>query len=126
MNTVMGVAIVLLGTLLLRRKALGVGLLWILLTAFNAGGENAILEVPFSALFAGLIVVALLHFGVVGLAAINLTTAMLTSVPLTLDLSAWYAPYGLFFVLVVLAVAAWGFWAARGGGSLISEAALDG
>jgi len=126
MDTVMGVAIVLLGTLLLRRKALGVGLLWLLLAAFFSGRENAVLEVPAAALCAGLIVVALLRFGVVGLAAINLTSEVLASVPLTVDLSAWYAPYGFFFVLIVLAVAAWAFWAARGGGSLIPDAALDG
>jgi len=126
MDTVMGLAIVLLGTLLLRRKTLGVGLLWLILTAFFSGRENAVLEVPLAALCAGLIVVALLRFGVVGLAAINVTSEMLASVPLTLDLSNWYAGYGLFFVLVVLAVAVWGFWAARGGGPLVAADVLDG
>ncbi|MFI5121153.1 MAG: hypothetical protein ACHQM4_12100, partial [Thermoanaerobaculia bacterium] len=125
MNTVFCVAIVLLGALVLRRKALGIGALWVLVVAFNAGRENAILEVPAAALTAGLLVVALLRFGVVGVAASNLANLLLYA-PLTLDLSAWYAAYGLFFVLLVAAFAVWGFWAARGGGALISEAALDG
>jgi len=126
MNTVMGLAIVLLGTLLLRRKALGVGLLWIVVVTSSGGRENAVLEVPAAALLATLVIVALLRFGVVGLTAFYMAQAMLMSVPLTLDPSAWYAPYGYFFILIVLAVAAWGFWAARGGGALISDAALDG
>ncbi len=126
MDTVMDLAIVLLGTLVLRRKALGIGLFWVVLTLFNAGRENVVLEVPAAALTAGLFVIALVRFGVVGLAATHLTRNMLVSVPLTLDLSAWYAPYGLFFALVVVALAVWGFRAARGGGALISDAALDG
>ena len=48
------------------------------------------------------------------------------SLPLTLDLSAWYAGCGAFFVLVVLALAVWGFWAARSGGPLVGAEALDG
>ncbi len=126
MNTMFGLAIVLLGTLVFRRKALGIGLLWILVTAFTAGQENAVLEVPAAALAAGLLVLALVRFGVVGIAAYGLARNMLPTVPLTLDPSAWYAPYGFFFVLLVLAVTAWAFWAARGGGSLISEEALGG
>jgi hypothetical protein len=126
MNTVMGLAIVLLGTLVLRRRALGLGLLWLLVAAFTAGQENAGLEVPTALLTAGLVVVALVRFGVVGLAACNLCSNILLGAPLMLDPSAWYAPYGAFFILIVLALAVWGFWAARGGGPLIPDGALDG
>jgi O-antigen ligase len=75
---------------------------------------------------AALAVAALLRFGILGLAAQIFGRNMLVGVPLTLDTSAWYAGYGLFFVLVILALAGWGFWSARGGGSLLSETALDG
>jgi hypothetical protein len=90
------------------------------------GRENALIEIPAAALLASLVVVALLRFGLVGLAAFSLVRDMMPAVPLTLDFSLWYAGHGLFFVLIVLALAGWGFWAARGGGTLLSEAALDG
>jgi serine/threonine-protein kinase len=126
MQTVFGLAILFLGTLLLRRKAFGAALLWALMAVGEAGRENASLEVPAGALIAGLLVAALLRFGLVGLAAYGFARNMLLTAPLTFDLSAWYAGHGLFFVVAILAVAGWGFWAARGGGTLISEAALDG
>jgi len=44
--------------------------------------------------------------------------------PITPDLSRWFAGYGLFCLAVVLAIAAYGFWAARGG-AVFSGAADD-
>ena len=126
MQTVHAPAILFVGTLLLRRRRLAVVFLWVLVFATSLGRENALLEAPAAAILASLFVAALLRFGIVGIGAFNFARNMLINVPLTLDLSNWYAGYGLFFVLLVLAVAAWGFWAARGGGSLIPEAALDG
>jgi hypothetical protein len=125
MQTLFSTAILFVGTLLLRRRPLAIGALWAFSFALNAGRENALLEIPAGALAAAFIVVALLRFGFVGLGAQFVMRNMLASVPLTLDLSAWYAGYGLFFVLVVLALAAWGFWAARGGGPLFGTAGLD-
>ncbi len=126
MQTLFSTATLFVGTLLLRRRPLAIGFFWALSFALNTGRENPILEIPGYAIAAALVVLALLRFGFVGLGAQFVVLNTLASVPLTLDLSAWYAGYGLFFVLVVLALAAWGFWAARGGGSLIPEAALDG
>jgi hypothetical protein len=125
MGTLLSTAILFVGTLLLRRRPLAIGVLWAFSFALNAGRENALLEIPAGVLAAALIVVALLRFGFVGLGAHFVARQMLASVPLTLDLSAWYAGYGLFFVLVVLALAAWGFWSARGGGPLFGTAGLD-
>ena len=126
MQTLLSTAILFVGTLLLRRRPFAIGFFWVLTFAFNTGRENPILEIPGYAIAAALVVLALLRFGFVGLGAQFVVLNMLSSVPLTLDFSLWYAGYGLFFVLVVLALAAWGFWTARGGGSLIPEAALDG
>ena len=61
----------------------------------------------------------------VTLAAFALTRNLLLGVPLTFDFSLWFAGYGLFFVLLVLALAVWGFWAARGGGALFGAVSLD-
>ena len=125
MQTLLSTAILFVGTLILRRRPLAIGVLWAFSFAMNAGRENALLEIPSGALVAALIVVALLRFGFVGLGANFVVLNLLASVPLTLDLSAWYFGHGLFFVLVVLALAGWGFWAARGGGPLFGAAGLD-
>ena len=126
MQTVYGPAILFVGTLILRRKVFAVALLWGLWFAITAGRENTLLEVPAAALIASLFVAALLRFGLLGFGAFALSRNLLAGAPLTLDFSLWYAGYGLFFVLLVLALASWGFWAARGGGTLIPETALDG
>ncbi|MFI5181302.1 MAG: protein kinase [Thermoanaerobaculia bacterium] len=117
-------AILFVGAILLRRRALAIGLLWAYVFATGAGRENALLEVPAAALTAALVVFALLRFGLVGVGTSFVAYGLLSGVPLTLDFSAWYAGYGLFFVLLVLALAGWGFWSARGGGSLLG-APLD-
>jgi hypothetical protein len=126
MDTLLFTGIFFVATLLLRRRFLASGLLWAFAFTTGAGRENALLEVPASALVAGLIVLALLRFGLVGLAAFFVARYMLFGVPLTLDFSTWYAGYGAFFVLVVLALAGWGFWTARGSGPLFGPSALDG
>jgi serine/threonine-protein kinase len=125
MSTLFATSFLFVGTLLLRRRWLAVGFFWVVFAALNAGRENAILEVPVAGLTSALFVIALIRFGFVGLGTLYITQNVLTSVPLTLDLSAWYFGYGLFFVLVVLALAGWGFWAARGGGPLFGTAGLD-
>ena len=125
MSTLFATAILFVGTLLLRRRWLAIGFLWVLFSALYAGRENAILEVPVAGLTAALLVIALVRFGFIGLGTLYITQDVLTSVPLTLDLSVWYFGHGLFFVLVVLALAGWGFWAARGGGPLVGAAGLD-
>ncbi|MGZ6971336.1 MAG: hypothetical protein ACXVID_06710 [Thermoanaerobaculia bacterium] len=125
MSTLFTTAFLFVGTLLLRRRPLAIGFVWVLSFALNAGRENAILEIPGAALYVALLVVALIRFGFVGLGALFVAQNMLTSVPQALDLSTWYAGYGFFFVLIVLALAAFGFWAARGGGPLFGAAGLD-
>jgi serine/threonine-protein kinase len=130
-DTIMGTlhmaAILFVATLLLRRRSLAIVLLGVYIFLLRTSGrENPVLEVPAGALAAGLALYALIRFGLVGIAALSLSMNLLASSPLTLDFSAWYAGNGAAFVLVLLALAGWGFWAARGGGTLISEAALDG
>ncbi len=125
MGTLHTTAILFLATVLLRKRPLAIALLFVYVFATSRGWENALLDVPSSALVAALLVIALLRFGLVGLAAWGIARDMLMFAPLTLDFSAWYAGYGLVFVLVILALAGWGFWAARGGGTLLPVALDD-
>jgi serine/threonine-protein kinase len=115
-----------LGSLLLRKRPLAVSLVWVFWFAVRVGRENPIFEVPAGALIATLAVLALVRFGLLGIAAFVAVDGPLVATPITTDFSAWYAGYGAFFALVVLALALWGFWTARGGGSLFGVTALDG
>jgi hypothetical protein len=91
----------------------------------NAEGGNPILGVPAGAFIATLAVLALVRYGLLGLAAFVAVDGLLVNTPITTDFSAWYAGYGAAFGLVVLALALWGFWSARGGGPLFGAAGLD-
>ncbi len=114
-----------LGSLLLRKRPLAVCLVWAFWFAVKVGRENPILEVPAGALIATLAVLALLRFGLLGMAGFVAVDGLLVNTPITTDFSAWYAGYGAVFGLVVLALALWAFWTARGGGPLFGAADLD-
>ena len=114
-----------LGSLLLRKRLLAVSLVWAFWFAVKVGRENPILEVPAGALIAILAVLALVRFRLLGMAAFVAADGLLIGTPVTTDLSAWYAGYGACFGLVVLALAVWAFWTARGGGPLLGAAGVD-
>ncbi|MGZ5381051.1 MAG: hypothetical protein ACXWFQ_04275 [Thermoanaerobaculia bacterium] len=114
-----------LGSLLLHKHPLAVSLVWDFWFAVKVGRENPILEVPAGALIATLAVLALVRFGLLGIAAFVAVDGLLVATPITTDLSAWYAGYGAVFGLIVLALALWGFWTARGAGPLFGAAQLD-
>jgi eukaryotic-like serine/threonine-protein kinase len=123
--TVLHTAILFVATVLLRKRALAIACVWLFRFILESGQENALLEIPVAALLATLTVIALLRFGLVGLAALNFVDFELSSAPFTIDFSAWYSGHALFIVALVLAVAVWGFRAARGGGMLLPAVALD-
>jgi hypothetical protein len=70
-----------------------------------------------------LFVIALLRFGLVVLAAMIMVGS--TFFPITADFSAWYAGYGLFVLLAVLALAVYGFHTALAGQSVFRGKLLE-
>ncbi|HEX8814112.1 MAG TPA: serine/threonine-protein kinase [Terriglobales bacterium] len=58
----------------------------------------------------GIAAVVVLRFGLVALAVGIFCADVLLNAPLTADLSAWFAPNGLFVVTTVAALAAWSFY----------------
>jgi hypothetical protein len=59
--------------------------------------------------------VIVLRFGLVPLAVGAFTVDMLGNVPFTADFSEWYATTTIFALLIVLALAGWGFYHSLGG-----------
>jgi serine/threonine-protein kinase len=113
-----------LGRLVLRRAALAAAVPWLILFVAYAGRENPLFEMPGGALCATVLVVLFFRAGLLGLAVGMGVSQLLGPAPITPDLSRWFAGYGLFCLVVVLAIAVYGFWAARGG-AIFSGAAAD-
>ncbi len=113
-----------LGRLALRKSWLAAAVPWLVLFVAFAGRENPLFEVPGGALCATVLVVLLFRTGLLGLAVGMGVFELLSSAPITPDLSRWFAGYGLFCLAVVLAIALYGFWASRGG-AIFSGAAAD-
>jgi hypothetical protein len=60
-------------------------------------------------------VLIVFRFGLVPLTCAIFTVDMLSSVPFTTDLSAWYMPTSVLALLSVLALAGWGCYHSLGG-----------
>ncbi|MEO8587389.1 MAG: hypothetical protein ABI584_14585, partial [Acidobacteriota bacterium] len=118
------VASLFLGRLALRKAWLAAAVPWLVLFVAFAGRENPLFEVPGGAVCATVLVVLLFRTGLLGLAVAMGVSQLLPSAPITPDLTRWFAGYGLFCLAVVLAIAVYGFWAARGG-AVFSGAAAD-
>jgi serine/threonine-protein kinase len=67
----------------------------------------------------------LIRFGYLAFAVLGFFQSLDTTVVLTADLSAWYAGRSLFALLVVAALAGWGFYVSLAGRRLFGEALLE-
>ncbi len=72
-----------------------------------------------------LIVFLLVRFGVLAVIASTVFGVFLGSFPLTTDASAWYAGIGLAGILVMAAMAFYGFYRSLGGRPAFGGAALE-
>ena len=112
------------GRLVLRKATLAAAVPWLIVFLNSQGRENLLFEMAGGALLATIFLLLLFRGGLLGLAVGFGVFSVLLTAPLTPDLSRWFAGYGLFCLAIVLAVALYGFWAARGG-AVFSGAALD-
>jgi ABC-type nickel/cobalt efflux system permease component RcnA len=62
-----------------------------------------------------LFVLVLVRLGLLAMIVALLFEHLLRALPLTLDLSTWYAGMSLVYVLIVLGLGLWGFWTALAG-----------
>jgi hypothetical protein len=109
------VAIVFLAWKLFRSKTaalIAITFFWTMLTIVP---ENPLAELPFSILLALVFLVCLIRTGLFGLIIAFYTQFTLILGCLTVDFGRWYAPRGVVVVLVVFAIAAYGFWTSTSG-----------
>jgi serine/threonine-protein kinase len=114
-----------LGRLVLRKAPLAAALPWLVVFIAFAGRENPLFEMTGGAVCATVLLVLFFRAGLLGLAVALGIFRLLSTAPITPDLSRWFAGYGLFCLALVLAIAVYGFWAARGGNVFTVAAADD-
>jgi len=117
--------ILVLSQVLLRRRWLAVGLTSLLLVVLNLSGENYAVEIPTGVVWSALFLFAAVRFGVLAFTVALFVAGLLVTAPLTLDLSRWYAPRGVFFVALILALAVWAFGVSLGGKAAFAGSRLD-
>jgi hypothetical protein len=81
----------------------------VLVTLTNLGNENVIAETFAAIAVASLILLALLRFGLLALTVSILVQQVLIAFPVALDASRWYFARGFVPVIIVLALAIYGF-----------------
>jgi len=90
---------------------------WLAAAAFVAlfvflqvvGSQTPLLDAGFRFLVVGGALLVLIRFGLVTYATAYFVQNLLDAFPITRDVSAWYAPSGMFAVIVVAAIAIYGF-----------------
>jgi hypothetical protein len=112
------------GRLVLRKAPLAAAVTWLVIFLSFAGRENPLFEMTGGAVCATVLLLVFFRAGLLGLAVGLGVFRLLSPAPITPELSRWFAGYGLFCLAIVLAIAAYGFWAARGG-AVFSGAAAD-
>lgn len=106
--------------IILRRDWLVAGVGWALITLLHSGGgDYPALTWGFGMASAALITLTLMRFGLLSLVTLFLFSYLTYNMPLTANLSAWYAGSTIFVLLMVAGVAAYGFYLSLGGQRLI-------
>lgn len=99
---------------LLRRYWLSVAVTGILLFLASPKGENLAVEAPLDLVVTFVFMFVALRFGMLALTVLFFTFGLSLFVPVTLDLSKWYAPHSLFLLGVLLAMMIYGLRVATG------------
>lgn len=108
--------VLLVFTLLFRRRSFGVAGLGIVMLLVGTGWEIFDLRyfIIIKVVFALVMTFALARFGLLTLAAALVACDVLESLPVTLDPTAWYFPHALVPIVTVLGLAAWAAWRSLG------------
>jgi hypothetical protein len=115
-NPLFGGLVLLVATVLLRRRTWAIAGLWTA-TFLIAGGEEFYFDLQYALalmfLLATFWTLVLVRVGLLGFAVMTLA-GLLIDFPLTLDSSAWYFPHSLIPLVALLAVGVWAAWRSLG------------
>ena len=125
LRTLSIMTLLVVGQVVLRRKWLAVAFTGVLLVLLNLSGENLGVEIPAGVAIATLMIFVAVRFGILALTFAQFTAIALSQLPLTLDLSRWYAPRSLVVVGLLVALAVAAFRVALGGKPAFGVAQLD-
>ena len=126
LDTFMSVMLLLVLRVLTRRTWIAVGLTTFLFFFIINPGQGNLL--PF---VIGFVFIASLHwfvlfrFGLLAVVVGSTVGDLFLNLPLTFDLTAWYAPTTLLVVALTLGLAGWGFWVALAGRPLFRDEILE-
>jgi hypothetical protein len=124
--TLATMSLLVLLSVLLRRRWLAIVVSGLVLTLFFLGlSENLRADLPVTLLLGALMVFVAARFGILSLYATFLVVFLIVRFPHTLDFSRWYAGRSLFVLLIVVGLAFGAFWIALGGKSPFGAAALE-
>jgi hypothetical protein len=90
---------------------------------FTSG--SLLLSVATAAVVYGALLFVLLRFGLLAFAANHFFSILLTSFPITTQVSAWYSGIGLVGLVLLLGLAGYGFYTSLGGQPLFGRASLE-
>ncbi len=109
------------------RRAWLAAVAFVVVCATNAvlGGDYGVSGGVVTVVYYTLIVVVLLRFGLLALVSGFLVFQLFHSAPITHDLGAWYAGWGLLGVLAIVGLAVYGFHTALAGRPLLKENLLE-
>jgi hypothetical protein len=124
--TLATMSLLVLLSVLLRRRWLAIVVSGLVLTLFFLGlSENLRADLPACLLLGALMVFVAARFGILSLYATFLVVFLIIRFPHTLDFSRWYAGRSLFVLLIIVGLAFGGFWVALGGKSPFGTVALE-
>ena len=123
--SVISLTIVFLVWKLFRSKMAGLLAAGCLFVIIGIQPENIWIGLLFGVLTGSMVVLCLSRSGLLGLIAAFYTWFMLSTGSLTTDFSRWYAPRGVAAMLVVIAIAAYGFWTSTSGRNRFGTAFED-
>jgi hypothetical protein len=124
-NSLGSLAIVFVAWKLFRSKTAAMIAICLFWTMIFLVPENALGELPFSILIALVFLVSLIRAGLLGLIVVIFTNQALNSGCLTTDFGRWYAPRALANLLLLFAIAAYGFWTSTSGRNRFGTAFED-
>ncbi|HVP48658.1 MAG TPA: serine/threonine-protein kinase [Bryobacteraceae bacterium] len=111
---------------ILRKQWLAASGFVLIYTAMKClGSDHPWANAPFAILIYAIVALVVSRFGLIALAAGIFVADLVGNLPATADFSAWYASGPIFALVVVAALAVWGFHTSLGGQPIFSRELFD-